>query len=148
MEKEITLLEALTGVDFVLTHLDGRLIRIKNKPGEVIKPDDIKTVEGHGMPYHKQPYKFGNLFVVFKVTFPDTLAKGPIEQIGQALASQKKKSGDTEMDVAETVNMIAFKEHHKNTHHEGGEGNGGSDEEDDGEGHGHGRGQRVQCAQQ
>jgi DnaJ family protein A protein 2 len=57
----------------VLTHLDGKKIRIKNKPGEVIKPDEIKTVEGHGMPYHKQPFKFGNLFVVFKVTFPDTL---------------------------------------------------------------------------
>lgn len=73
IEKEITLLEALTGVDFILTHLDGRNIRIKNKPGEVIKPDEIKTVEGHGMPYHKQPYKFGNLFVVFKVTFPEEL---------------------------------------------------------------------------
>jgi DnaJ family protein A protein 2 len=53
IEREITLLEALTGIDFVLTHLDGRKIRIKNKTGEVIKPDDIKTVENHGMPYHK-----------------------------------------------------------------------------------------------
>ena len=46
MEKEITLMEALTGVDFIITSLDGRKIRIKNKPGEVIKPDEIKTVEG------------------------------------------------------------------------------------------------------
>ena len=53
IEKEISLIESLTGVDFVLTHLDGRKIRIKNKVGEVIKPDDIKTVEGYGMPYHK-----------------------------------------------------------------------------------------------
>jgi len=45
MEKEITLIEALTGLDLVITHLDGRKIRIKNKAGEVIKPDDIKTVE-------------------------------------------------------------------------------------------------------
>jgi len=28
LEKEVTLLEALTGIDFVLTHLDGRKIRI------------------------------------------------------------------------------------------------------------------------
>ena len=28
IDKEITLLEALTGVDFVITHLDGREIRI------------------------------------------------------------------------------------------------------------------------
>jgi len=50
------------------------------------------------------------------------------------------------MEVAETCNMIAYKEYHRNTHHEGGqEGNGGSDEEGE-EGH-HG-GQRVRCAQQ
>ena len=73
LEKEITLQEALTGVDFVITHLDDRKIRIKNKPGEVIKPDDIKTIENHGMPFHKQPYKFGNLFIIFKLKFPDTL---------------------------------------------------------------------------
>jgi len=28
MEKEISLLEALTGVDFTIMHLDGRIIRI------------------------------------------------------------------------------------------------------------------------
>jgi DnaJ family protein A protein 2 len=39
MEKEITLVESLTGLEFVLTHLDGKKIRIKNNPGEVIKPD-------------------------------------------------------------------------------------------------------------
>lgn len=33
MEKEITLLEALTGVDFILTHLDGRKVRIRNTVG-------------------------------------------------------------------------------------------------------------------
>lgn len=135
MEKEITLLEALTGVDFVLQHLDGRQIRIKNKAGEVIKPDDIKTVEGHGMPYHKQSYKFGNLFVVFKVTFPDKLEKASVDLIAQALSAQKKKGVDTDMEVAETVNLIAFKEHHKNTHHEGGQ-EGGSDEEEEQEGRG------------
>lgn len=39
MEKEITLVEALTGLEFVITHLDGKKIRVKNNPGEVIKPD-------------------------------------------------------------------------------------------------------------
>lgn len=39
MNKEISLLEALTGVDFVIMHLDGRKIRIQSKPGEVIQPD-------------------------------------------------------------------------------------------------------------
>lgn len=150
MEKEITLLEALTGVDFVLTHLDGRKIRIKNRAGEVIKPDEIKTVEGHGMPYHKSPFKFGNLFVVFKVTFPDSLKPEQMAKIAEALSQQKAKAAtkDVDMEVAETCHMIEFKDYHRNTHHEGGqEGNGnGSDEE--GEGAGHGGAQRVRCAQQ
>ena len=56
IEKEIPLLDALTGVDFTVTHLDGRHIRIKNNPGEVLKHDDIKVVEGMGMPFHKRVY--------------------------------------------------------------------------------------------
>jgi DnaJ family protein A protein 2 len=53
LEKEITLEQALTGVDFCITHLDGSKIRIKNTPGDVIKPDDLKTVSGKGLPFHK-----------------------------------------------------------------------------------------------
>lgn len=78
MEKEITLLQALTGVDFTITHLDGSKIRIMNTPGEVIKPDDIKTVPEKGLPFHRQSYKFGNLYIVFKVSFPKTIPKAAI----------------------------------------------------------------------
>lgn len=70
INKEISLLEALTGVDFVITHLDGRKIRIKNNIGDVIKPDDIKTVVGQGMPLYRKSYEFGNLFVKFSIIFP------------------------------------------------------------------------------
>ena len=31
------------------------------------------TVEGLGMPYHKTPYKYGNLFINFKIKFPEKL---------------------------------------------------------------------------
>ena len=63
----------MTGVDFVITNLDGTKIRIKNTPGEVIKPDDIKTLEGKGLPFHKMAFKYGHLFVIFKVTFPKNM---------------------------------------------------------------------------
>lgn len=49
------------------------------------------------------------------------------------------------MEVAETCSMIPFKDHHRNTHHEGGQEGNGSDEEEEGNGQG---GQRVRCAQQ
>lgn len=57
-------------MEFSLTHLDGRSICIKNEPGEVIKPNMIKTCEGLGMPFHKTSYKHGNLFISFKIVFP------------------------------------------------------------------------------
>jgi len=70
-EKTITLIDALTGVDFCINHLDGTQLRIKNKPGEVIKPDELKTLEGKGLPFHKRSWENGNLYVKFTVTFPD-----------------------------------------------------------------------------
>jgi DnaJ family protein A protein 2 len=87
MEKEITLLQALTGVDFTIDYLDGTKLRIKNKPGEVIKPDDIKTVEDKGLPFHKTPYKSGNLFIVFKIKFPESLTTEKVSQVQTALAA-------------------------------------------------------------
>ena len=69
----------------MLEHLDGSKIRIKNTPGEVIKPDDIKTVAEKGLPFHKQAYNFGNLYVVFKVTFPKEMPKNSLQSVQQAL---------------------------------------------------------------
>mgnify|MGYP001062050751 FL=1 len=73
IDKEISLLEALTGVDFTIMHLDGRMVRIQNAEGKVIKPGSVMTCEGLGMPFHKTPYKFGNLFINFKVKFPESV---------------------------------------------------------------------------
>ena len=73
IEREISLLESLTGADFAIPFLDGTNLRIQSTPGMVIKPDTLMTVEDKGLPFHKNPYKFGNLFVLFKVKFPETL---------------------------------------------------------------------------
>jgi len=79
MEKEISLLEALTGIDFTIMHLDGRIIRITGNKGQIIKPGQKMTCEGLGMPFHKTPYRFGNLFITFKVKFPDAVNTSQIE---------------------------------------------------------------------
>lgn len=70
MEKEISLLEALTGVSFFLTHLDGRKILIESPKAEVISPGSIKSVVDEGMPVHRNPFTKGVLFIKFKVNFP------------------------------------------------------------------------------
>ncbi len=155
MEKDITLVEALTGLDFVLTHLDGRKIRIANKPGEVIKHDQLMTVENLGMPFHKKTYQQGNLIIQFKVKFPNEIDAKSIALLHQALGgstttgakgSAGKKEEVKDSDIAEVVSLKKFEEHHRNTHHRGGQGENESDEEQDEDGHGHG--QRVGCQTQ
>jgi len=93
MEKEISLVESLTGLDFVITHLDGRKIRIKNGPGEVIKHDAVKTVEHLGMPLSKKVYMFGNLFIHFKVKFPTHVDAKSILLIKEALSEKPTSAG-------------------------------------------------------
>ena len=47
---EIDLLTALAGGKFAITHLDDRVLVVEIIPGEVIKPGDVKSVNGEGMP--------------------------------------------------------------------------------------------------
>jgi DnaJ-class molecular chaperone len=70
MTKEISLMDALCGVDFLIDFLDGKTFRVKTNEGFVIKPDQILCVEEKGLPFHKSPFKFGNLFIMFKIKFP------------------------------------------------------------------------------
>mmetsp|Transcript_16341 Transcript_16341/g.27641 ORF Transcript_16341/g.27641 Transcript_16341/m.27641 type:complete len:365 (+) Transcript_16341:39-1133(+) len=81
LEKEISLLESLTGCDFVVDFLDGSKFRVQSAPGQVIKPDSLMTVQEKGLPFHKNPYRFGNLFVLFKVKFPETLNESQCVEI-------------------------------------------------------------------
>ena len=68
---DISLLEALTGFELVIEHLDGRKIYVKTKQGEIIKPGVLKTVKECGLPFFEAPYKFGNMYINFNIIFPD-----------------------------------------------------------------------------
>lgn len=50
------------------------------------------TCEGLGMPFHKTPYKYGNLFINFKVKFPDSMETDQISAIKKVLTNQKAQS--------------------------------------------------------
>jgi len=70
-EKKISLVEALTGFEFYIKHLDGRLLHVKSEQGMIIKPGHIKVIESEGMPVHRNPHLKGNLYVTFEVIFPE-----------------------------------------------------------------------------
>lgn len=44
------------------------------------------TIEEKGMPFHKNPYKFGNLFIMFKVKFPEKIDLNQMGQVQMALS--------------------------------------------------------------
>lgn len=71
IEKEIALADALAGVQFTITHLDKRRLRVSSGAGEVISPGTYKCVEGAGMPIgNTGGMRFGDLYVKFSVAFP------------------------------------------------------------------------------
>jgi DnaJ family protein A protein 2 len=63
-------LQALTGFEFVLIHLDGHEYTIYTKKGEIISDNSKKVVRGLGMPFYKDPLSHGNLIIDFKILMP------------------------------------------------------------------------------
>lgn len=83
MKKEVTLLEALIGFQFVLTHLDGQQYAIYTKKGEVVADRTKKVVRGLGMPFFKDSLSHGNLIIEFNIIMPKrgTLTPEQLKQI-------------------------------------------------------------------
>lgn len=69
-KKKISLVEALTGVQFHLEHLDRRVLKINSEPGQIISPGSVKCIRDEGMPLQKNPTQTGNLYIEFDVEFP------------------------------------------------------------------------------
>jgi len=82
IEKTIPLKAALCGFDFEITHLNGRIFKLANKPGNVIKPGNIKTIPGLGL---EKGGESGVLKIKFNVEFPDTLTPEQIQTLQQGL---------------------------------------------------------------
>lgn len=68
-EAKIDLLTALAGGQIAIEHLDERILAVGIISGEVIKPGQIKVIEGQGMPSYRH-HDMGNLYVKFDIEFP------------------------------------------------------------------------------
>ncbi|KAG8740794.1 hypothetical protein FRC10_003903 [Ceratobasidium sp. 414] len=67
----ITLSEALTGFNrVILTHLDGRGIRIQSSPNKIIRSGDSVKIINEGMPFYNSS-KRGDMYVMYEVDMPD-----------------------------------------------------------------------------
>jgi len=143
MEKKIKLVEALCGLQFVLTHLDSRNLLIQSR--EVIKPGDIKCVENEGMPIKGNPLDRGRLMIKFDIEFPESVEVTP--DIAKILTSvlPKPTVASLPMDVEECVLSEPSGARGGGRRQREAYEDGGSDEE---EGRGRGGGERVACHQQ
>lgn len=122
-------MDALCGVNFIVYFLDGTRFRVKTEPGMVIKPDQVLTVEDKGMPFHKNPFRFGNLFIMFKIKFPEKILPNQkaamtkaVETLQYVEGLDKKDDSNQNKDVAEaeTVFLKQYDKLQRNTNPFGG----------------------------
>ena len=94
------------------------------------------------MPFHKRSYEFGNLFVIFDVTFPKSMPANKFAELDKALSEQagnnkkankdKKNNEEDEKDVV-TCRLMKYDADAANTHASGGT-HGDSEEEEESDG--------------
>jgi len=159
MTKKVSLNQALCGFSYKFTHLDGRVIIIKTKPGEIIQPEAAtggdsnvkmvpftKQVPDEGLPSQGNPFVKGDLYILFRVQFPST-GDLSVEQIKAIKAIlPQPDDGDEGMDEddddVEVVHMETADLRHFGKG--GSEMRGGGEYDSDEEGGGQ---QGVQCQQ-
>lgn len=104
--KTLSLNQALCGFTWQITHLDNREILIKTQPGEVIQPETIdnkpftKKIPNEGMPSHGNPFVRGDLYILFRVTFPRSGEMSP-----EAISTLKAALPEPDMEVEEDEDM-------------------------------------------
>lgn len=88
-----------------------------------IQPDQILTVEEKGMPFHKNPFRFGNLFVMFKVQFPDQISaaqKTKVKEAISALEGMQIEDKVEEQAATEALQLQKYNKNQRNPNPEGG----------------------------
>lgn len=116
VEKDITLSDALCGLETVVETLDGRKLLVKNSFRGTIKPSSVRVVEREGMPVAREahnPYQphantsYGNLYIKFNVVFPELLTFDVCDQIKKLMPQaaehniDKTAEGVTEVGLSE-----------------------------------------------
>ncbi|KAI9013971.1 hypothetical protein CLU79DRAFT_767884 [Phycomyces nitens] len=80
-KQHITLIEALTGFEKTLKHLDGSTVTLARQG--VTQYGFVQTIKGQGMPLHDNPTQHGDLFVEYNVVFPTHIDPEVVELLRQ-----------------------------------------------------------------
>ena len=82
-DMELNIKEALMGYKKKIKHLDGREFYIESN--EVTQPNQVRKIDGEGMPVHKFPSQKGDLYIKFIVKLPKKLNDKEKEMVKQIL---------------------------------------------------------------
>merc|ERR1712232_536284 len=92
----------------------GRQFAVKTAPGEVVQPlaegTGLKAVKGEGMPTHRNPFVFGNLFFILTIQFPDTIDATYIPMLKEVLPGPPEQEviDDDGVEVCYVEDMDPF----------------------------------------
>ena len=82
-----------------VTHLDGHVVQLSRKRGEVVQPNTVQIVKDEGMPlWHQQLENnegeiYGDLHVEYVVIIPDMMEKGMEKDFWGVWEKYRKKTG-------------------------------------------------------
>lgn len=84
-----------------LTHLDGHVVRLTRKRGEVVQPGQVEVLQGEGMPVWLQEQEqerageeeYGTLNVEYSVVLPDRVEKSMEKEFWALWEKWRKKIG-------------------------------------------------------
>lgn len=97
LQLNISLSESLCGFTRIFDHLDGRKLSISESLP--VKDNSIKMVIGEGIPYKNSDYKKGNLYIVYKVDYPDDLTYEQKKNIYKILEGKNMDIDDIFDDI-------------------------------------------------
>lgn len=110
LQKNITLLEALTGFQFNVTHLDGRVLTVSSEANTVYKSGDVKAVREAGFPLRGDS-TFGHLYIKLNVVYPRNLSNRHQQMLKKTFGTPRRVTETTEMETLslEVVDRAAEK---------------------------------------
>lgn len=102
---KIDLLTALAGGSFGLHHLNKQWLKVDIIPGEVIRPNCLKMIQGYGMPKKFNDGEFGDLIIHFDVEFPNQnqLTRENLEFLEKSLPSRPKLNIPNDVKFEEKI---------------------------------------------
>lgn len=104
LSKNISLVEALTGFRFNMTHLDDRVLEVKSRPNVVYTTGTVEALREEGMPLRGDVTTHGHLYIKLNVVYPTSLTTAQRNQIKSLLGpAPAAPVPDCEDDMVEEV---------------------------------------------